>query len=154
MPDTTAITVRREIDADAADIFSILSNPDRHNEFDGSGFIRSADHPQRIQAVGETFRMNMAGDHMGGEYQTDNTVTGFQPGKLISWQTAPAGQQPPGWEWVYELTPLDHERTEVQLSYDWSRVTDRELLKQISFPLVGREQLEGSLAELAAVVRG
>lgn len=154
MPDQTSITVHRDIDASAQDVFDLLSNPDRHNEFDGSGFVRSADHPQRIQAVGDSFRMNMSGDHMGGDYQTDNQVTGFQPGKVISWQTAPAGQQPPGWEWSYELTPESPERTGVSLTYDWSRVTDKEILKQVSFPLISEEQLEGSLAKLAAAVRG
>ncbi len=42
------------------------------------------------------FTMNMEGDHMGGEYQTENHVVGYDENKLIAWQTAPAGQEPPG----------------------------------------------------------
>ena len=45
----------------------MLSLPARHAELDGSGFIRSDDRTDRITANGQTFRMNMAGDHMGGE---------------------------------------------------------------------------------------
>lgn len=154
MATETTQTVSRVINASAADIFDLLSNPDRHTEFDGSGFIRSAEKPQRIQAVGDVFRMNMEGDHMGGEYQVDNHVVGFQPGKLIAWKTAPAGTEPPGWEWVYELTSEGSDSTEVSLTYDWSGVTDKDLLKQVGFPLVSKDQMEDSLASLAAAANG
>jgi uncharacterized protein YndB with AHSA1/START domain len=150
----TSLTVSRVIHAPAAEIFDLLSNPDRHTDFDGSGFIRSADKPQRISGVGDVFRMNMEGDHMGGEYQTDNVVSGFQPGKLIAWKTAPAGSEPPGWEWLWELTSEGSDATEVSLTYDWSKVTDKALLKKLGFPLVSAEQLEGSLASLAATANG
>lgn len=153
MADDASITVSRSIDAAAVDLFDLLSNPSRHPDFDGSGFVRSADHPQRIQGVGDTFRMNMTGEHMGGDYQTDNRVTGFAPGRLIAWQTAPAGEEPPGWQWVYELTPAGPDHTDVSLTYDWSKV-DAAVLKKISFPLVGRDQLETSLDQLAAAVTG
>ncbi len=147
-------TVSREIHASAADIFDLLSNPDRHREFDGSGFLRSAEKPQRITGVGNVFRMNMEGDHMGGEYQMDNHVVGFQSAKLIAWKPAPAGTEPPGWEWVYELTSEGSDQTEVSLTYDWSAVTDKDVLKQVSFPLVSTDQMEDSLAQLAAVANG
>jgi uncharacterized protein YndB with AHSA1/START domain len=154
MSSETSLTVNRTINASATDIFEVLTNPDRHVEFDGSGFVRSAEKPQRIQAVGDVFRMNMEGDHMGGEYQVDNHVTGFQPGKLLAWKTAPAGTEPPGWEWMYELTPGAADQTEVSLTYDWSSVTDKALLKQIPIPLLKKDQLEDSLASLASVVNG
>ena len=150
MTDETSITVQRSIDVAPAQVFDLLTNPDRHAEFDGSGFLRSADHPQRISAVGDTFRMNMAGDHMDGEYQTDNHVTGYQPNQLLAWKTAPAGEEPPGWEWLYELTPAGPEQTDVTLTYDWSDVTDEKLLKQVGFPAIPEEDLEESLNLLAA----
>lgn len=151
---STSQTATRTINAPATEIFDLLSNPDRHVEFDGSGFVRSAVKPQRISAVGDTFRMDMEGPHMGGEYQVDNHVTGFQPNTLIAWQTAPAGTEPPGWEWLYELKAEGSDSTEVSLTYDWSRVTDKEILKQVSFPLVSQSQMEDSLASLAAAVHG
>jgi hypothetical protein len=98
--------------------------------------------------------MDMEGPHMGGEYQVDNHVTGFQANSLIAWKTAPAGTEPPGWEWLYELKSAGSDTTEVWLTYDWSAVTDKELLKQISFPLVSESAMEQSLASLASVVNG
>ena len=152
MTDQTSITVTRTIDAPAKDLFDVLSNPERHQELDGSGFIVSDDKTDRIQKVGDVFRMNMHGDHMGGDYKTENHVTGFDENKLISWKTAPEGTEPPGWEWVWELEPNGQRETQVSLTYDWSKVTDKELLHKISFPLVPEADLEESLQLLSSVV--
>lgn len=148
----TSITAQRTIDASSADLFDVLTNPHRHTELDGSGFVRSLEKGDRIEKAGQQFRMNMAGDHMGGEYQTDNIVTGFDPNKMLAWKTAPAGTEPPGWEWVWELTAQGSSSTEVSVTYDWSKVTDPGLLAKISFPLVPQEALEASLGNLAAAV--
>ena len=152
MTDSQQITVSRVIDAPAADLFEVLSNPERHAEIDGSGFVRSDDRTDRITASGQVFTMNMEGPHMGGEYQTDNHVTGFDENHLLAWRTAPAGTEPPGWQWVWELTPQGSDATSVQLTYDWSAVTDEQLLEKVGFPLVSQEQLEASLGNLAAAV--
>jgi uncharacterized protein YndB with AHSA1/START domain len=148
----TKTTVSRTIDASTREVFEVLSNPHRHPELDGSGFVRSLEKGDRIEKSGQQFKMNMAGDHMGGEYQTDNHVTGFVPNHLIAWRTAPAGQEPPGWEWLWELQAEGSDATTVTLTYDWSDVTDPDLLKKISFPLVPESALEDSLAKLAEAV--
>lgn len=152
MTDDTRVTVQRTIDASAADIFNVLSNPKRHLELDGSGFIRSDVNTNRIQQVGDVFTMNMEGDHMGGEYQTDNHVTGYAKNQLLAWLTTPAGTEPFGWEWVWELEPHGPDSTLVTLTYDWSKVTDKELLQKVKFPLISENQLEDSLGRLAAAV--
>ena len=153
MTEQTSISAQRSIDAASQDIFAVLTDPHRHVELDGSGFVRSLEKGDRIEKNGVQFRMNMVGDHMGGEYQTDNIVTGFDPNHLLAWQTAPAGQEPPGWEWVWELTSTGSDTTDVTVTYDWSKVTDKELLSQLSFPLVPQEALETSLGNLAAATR-
>jgi hypothetical protein len=143
------ITVDRTIAAPADAIFDVLSNPHRHPALDGSGFIRSVDHADRIQSVGEVFTMNMHGEHMGGEYKTDNHVSGCIKDKLVAWKTAPAGAEPPGWEWLWELESEAPDETLVRLTYDWSQVTDKGVLQKVHFPLISEEQLEDSLAKLA-----
>jgi hypothetical protein len=62
--------------------------------------------------------MNMTGDHMGGEYQTDNVVSAYDPNKMLGWRTAPAGQEPPGWEWLWELEAQGGDSTAVRLTND------------------------------------
>ncbi|MGU3292163.1 SRPBCC family protein [Williamsia sp. M5A3_1d] len=154
MTDQTSTTVERLIDASAKDVFDILSNPKRHVELDGSGFVRGDENGERISAVGDVFTMNMDGPHMGGEYKTDNHVSGFAKDKLIAWKTAPAGNEPPGWEWLWELESQGPDSTLVRLTYDWSKVTDKKLLEQIGFPLVSEGELEESLGRLAAATTG
>jgi len=152
MNDTSHVTVERTLSAPVDAVFDILSNPQRHHELDGSGFIRSVDHADRIQEVGQVFTMNMHGDHMGGEYKTDNHVSGYAKDKLLGWKTAPAGTEPPGWEWLWELEAQGPNETLVRHTYDWSKVTDKKLLEKVKFPLVEKRQLEDTLGRLAAAV--
>lgn len=152
MTDQSSITVQRTIDASSQDVFEVLSNPENHAAIDNSGFVVSDEKTDRITGSGQVFRMNMTGDHMGGDYQSDNHVTGYDKNHLLAWQTAPAGTEPPGWEWTWELTPQGPDSTDVSLTYDWSKVTDEALLQKIGFPLVTRDQLEASLGNLAAAV--
>ena len=154
MSDDTTIVVTRRINAAAADIFDVLTLPARHSEIDGSGFIVSDDRTQRITESGQVFTMNMSGDHMGGDYQTENHVVGYDRNHLVAWKTAPAGSEPPGWEWVWELTADGPDTTDVELTYAWGSVTDPQILRAVHFPLVSRKQLEDSLANLAAAVSG
>ena len=151
MSNATKISVSRTIEAPAQDVFDVLTNPAKHVELDGSGFIRSVEHGDRLSHVGQVFTMNMVGDHMGGEYKTDNHVSGFADDKLVAWKTAPAGTEPPGWEWMYELEAQGPKETLVTLTYDWSKVTDKELLRKVNFPLVKESGLEESLAKLAEI---
>ena len=89
---------------------------------------------------------------MGGEYQVDNHVTGYSKNQRLAWKTAPAGTEPPGWEWVWTLESQGPDSTLVSVTYDWSEVTDEALLQKIGFPLVPQEGLEDSLEKLAAEV--
>ncbi|CAN5663563.1 SRPBCC family protein [soil metagenome] len=154
MTDDKKITVSRTIDASTSALFDVLSNPQRHADLDGSGFVLSDEKSDRITANGQTFRMNMSGAHMGGDYQTDNVVTGYDPNHLLAWKTAPAGAEPPGWEWMWELKANSADSTDVTLTYDWSKVTDTDLLSKLSFPLVPESALQDSLGNLASAVSG
>ena len=152
MANDNRIIVSRSIDAPAPEIFDVLTLPSRHREIDGSGFVVSDDRTDRITGVAQVFRMNMTGDHMGGDYQTENYVTGYDKNSLLAWQTAPSGTEPPGWEWMWELKATGPDSTDVTLTYDWDKVTDAALLQKVPFPLVSQDQLEDSLAKLAAAV--
>jgi hypothetical protein len=154
MTDATSLTVEREIPTAAKELFGVLSNPHRHTELDGSGFVLGLSQGDRITRVGQKFTMNMTGDHMGGEYQTDNIISAFDEDKMIGWRTAPAGTEPPGWEWLWELKPNGSEATTVTLTYDWSKVTDKALLAKVGFPLVSEGALEDSLGKLAEATSG
>ena len=147
------LEVERLIDATPKDIFDVLTLPDNHAKLDGAGFVQSVAKGDRITEVGQVFTMNMGGGHPLGEFKTDNHVSAYVPNKMVGWKTAPEGQEPAGWEWLWVLEAEEQGReTKVTLVYDWSKVTDKEVLKMVSFPLIAKEQLEHSLALLAAAV--
>lgn len=99
--------------------------------------------------------MNMHAEMMGGDYKTENHVTGLDPNKLIAWKPCPEGTsvEDNGWEWVYELQPEGSDSTTVTLTYSWEHANPK-VTKKISFPLFGEKVLEESLERLASTVAG
>lgn len=150
MTKDTSITVTRTINAPAVEIFDVLTLPQRHHEIDGSGMIVSDDRTQRIQAVGDTFTMNMHHESQGGDYQMENHVIAYVPNQVVGWAPASPGEKPFGWTWVWTLDSEGPDSTDVTLEYDWSDVTDKNLLGNL--PAVPKAKLEESLNLLAAAV--
>ena len=143
----TTTTATRTIDAAANDIFDILSNPDRHQETDGSGMVRSADKGERLQKVGDTFTMNMHNDD--GDYQTVNEVYAFEEGRVIGWKNVRniTTDVEVGAKWLYELSPEDEGHTKVTLTYDRSDIeSDKVRAPSENFD---EKFLENSLSDLA-----
>lgn len=148
------ISVSRTIDASAKDIFDLLTLPQRHSEFDGSGMVQADERSQRLQQVGDVFVMNMHAEAMGGDYKMYNHVSGYSENQLIAWQPAEEERKdsPAGWEWTYLLTPIDANSTEVTLTYSWEKLTDQSI--EHMFPAVPKDKLEESLNLLASAVAG
>jgi hypothetical protein len=120
--ESKSLEVSRRIGAPAALLFDILSNPQRHIEFDGSDMLRGAVSDGPISAVGDTFDMRM--NRLGREYLMINHVVEFEPDRRIFWEPAPgdvatAGGEPsrvgipPGYRWGYILTPDGEDATVV-----------------------------------------
>lgn len=150
MTDDKQLRVTRLIDAPADQIFDILTLPARHKEFDGSGMVVADDHTQRVQAVGDTFTMNMNHESQGGDYQMENHVVAFADNLVVGWAPAPPGEEPAGWKWVYTLDAQGPDSTEVTLTYDWEAVEDKQLIAM--FPAIPKDSLDESLNLLAAAV--
>lgn len=147
MTDNMKTSVSREIPASAQDIFDVLSNPGRHVETDASGMVRGLDQGDRLQAVGDTFTMNM--HKADGDYQTENEVFALVDGRAIGWKNlrnTTAGVEV-GAKWLYELEPVDAERTNVTLTYDRSDIDNPDVLALSQ--QFDEAALEPSLAKLA-----
>jgi uncharacterized protein YndB with AHSA1/START domain len=147
-----SLSASRVIDAPADAVFEVLSLPANHPKIDGSGFVVSGG-DQRIQEVGQVFVMEMNGEHMGGDYVMENTVSGYDENKLLAWRPKPQGGDLEGWEWIWELEPQGPDSTKVTQTYSWADVSE-EVKQQVSFPLVKQEALDSSLNNLAAAVSG
>ena len=124
-----AVEVSRRIEAAAVTIFKILSNPQRHMDFDGSGMLRGAVLDRPISDVGDTFTMKM--HRLGDDYLMLNYVVEFEPDRRISWEPAPGDPSraegndpskvgiPAGYRWGYILTPENHDVTVVTEVFDY-----------------------------------
>ncbi|MBG6122484.1 SRPBCC domain-containing protein [Corynebacterium aquatimens] len=120
MTDTNSAT--RDIAAPAADIYDLLTNPDRHNETDSSGMVVSSDTGDRFEKVGQRFTMNMTKED--GDYQTQNEVFALQENMVVGWKNLKntTADVEVGAKWLYELEPIDAENTRVTLTYDRSEI--------------------------------
>ncbi|MEQ3550246.1 SRPBCC family protein [Pseudonocardia nematodicida] len=148
---TDQISVTRSVPASPQQLFELLSNPARHQEIDGADMLRGIDGSEILTGVGDEFVMNM---HNGalGDYQMKNTVTAFEPGRLIGW--APSLHPMDGYRdklgevraeghsYTWHLEP-DGSGTRVTQVYDWSEVTDDDF--RGFFPMLSEQQLGDSI---------
>lgn len=144
------VSVERVIPAPAEQIFTVVADPTRHQEFDGSGTVRDAKHaPNEKLALGSKFGMHM---RLGIPYSMESTIIEYEENRRIAWQTRGPGMLGSlvgGRIWRYEFEPVDG-GTLVRESWDISE----ERVKAIVRPIAGktREAMTKTLERLAAVV--
>ena len=122
----TRVEVSRRIGAGASEIFSILADPGRHTDIDGSGMLRGAITDSVVSRVGDVFAMKMYYEQFG-DYEMDNHVVQYEAGRRIGWEPVAHGEergaespQRNGSRWMYALTPEGPNATMVTESYDCS----------------------------------
>ena len=104
-------SARITIDAGPAHIFSILNDPRRHLEFDGTSTITASISGPKELVLGSKFGMKM---HLGIDYRILNTVVEYKKNELIAWRHF--GR----WRWRYELEDLGDGKTQVTETFDGS----------------------------------
>jgi hypothetical protein len=80
-----SISVARDIDAPAPELFKYLARPADHTTIDGTGMLRGTDDEQVLSGIGDIFEMKMFNDEMG-EYVMENHVVEFEPDRRIAWE--------------------------------------------------------------------
>lgn len=97
------------VQAKPSAVFSILNNPKRHREIDGSATITANISGPDELTLGSKFGMKM---HLGINYQILNIVVEYKKDQLIAWRHL--GR----WRWRYELVDLGNGSTEVTETFD------------------------------------
>jgi hypothetical protein len=122
------IEVSLSIPAPAPSIFSIIADPQRHIDYDGSGMLRTAVDGHPITARGDRFTLRM--HRLGDDYVMINTVVEFERDRRIFWEPAPGdasrteGNDPAkigiaaGYRWGYLLEPRGGHETMVTEVFD------------------------------------
>jgi hypothetical protein len=98
-----------------------------------------------IEELGDVFTMDMHNE-MFGDYTMEDHVIVHEPDTALGWAPAAVGEAPAGHTWIYRLAP-DGDGTVVTLTYDWSGITDPEMLTY--FPVIDADGLAASLDLLA-----
>ncbi|MEU7635136.1 MULTISPECIES: SRPBCC family protein [unclassified Streptomyces] len=124
-------------------VFSIVANPHRHADFDGSGTVKNAvSGPDRL-GLNATFKTAMK--MFGVRYQIVNTVVEFEADRRIAWCN------PGKHRWRYELEEVDG-GTRVTETCDLSTSPMRGLLVRTPLPRRNAEGIEKTLPRLKALV--
>lgn len=158
MTDDT-VAAKITVDAPAETVFELLTDPATHAAIDGTGWVQQPVDTDRLTRVGQIFRMGMFHEgHPNKQYEMANRIVVFDRPAAIAWMPGAQPRHIPGrdpaegdaveyggWVWRYDLEPDGGDRTLVTLTYDWSRVQDRD----IDFPPFGPEHLDNSLKHLA-----
>jgi len=137
-----SVSQERMIPADAAKIFAVLADANRHREFDGSGTVRGTSSTTEPLVLGSQFRMKMK---MGIPYLMTNTVVEFEPDQLIAWQHT--GKH----TWRYELEPVAG-GTLVTETFDWSTARIPKIIELMGFPKSHPPKMARTLERLESVV--
>jgi hypothetical protein len=104
-------SARIVINTKPSTIFSILNNPKRHKEVDGSNTITANISGPDELVLGSKFGMKM---HLGIDYRIQNMVVEYKKDQLIAWRHL--GR----WRWRYELVDLGNGSTQVTETFDGS----------------------------------
>ncbi len=106
---SNGVIVERFVQAPAGEIFSILADPSRHREIDGSGTLRDAVGGSTRLALGSRFGMDMQAGP--APYRMVNEIVEFETDRRIAWQARPdkdwAAKAIGGRIWRYELEARD-----------------------------------------------
>ena len=149
------ISATRRIAAPAATIFAIVTDPAGQVAIDGSHMLVAAPDATRLRAVGDSFAMDMDREALGdmplGKYQVLNTVTGYEPDRLLEWNVGSAERGPLGHVYGYELAVVDDDATDVTSYCDWSGISDAVRERVAHWPIVPKMALISSLEKLDAL---
>jgi hypothetical protein len=151
MSDAERVSVSRRIGAPAKEIFQLITDPEMHVQIDGSGMLMAAPGAQRLQAVGDTFAMDMDREALGdiplGKYKVLNTVTKIVPDTELEWNVGGLERGPLGHVYGYQLEAIGADETEVTTYCDWSGIPD-EIREAVTWPVVPVTMLTKSLENL------
>jgi hypothetical protein len=155
-----SISVSRDIDAPAHELFNHLARPADHSTIDGSGMLRGTDDRRVLSGIGEVFEMKMFNDTLG-EYVMENHMVEFEPDRRIEWEPVLKATDKPEFQarvgdrahlrWGWELTPRPGGGTVVTEFYDLSAAPEwlHEATKEGE---QWRPVMEASLANLAKLI--
>ncbi|WP_413544308.1 SRPBCC family protein [Citricoccus nitrophenolicus] len=109
------VSYRIRIQAPAAELYSILANPHRHHEVDGSATVQYAKTGPDLVSVGDEFSVAMK--KFGVPYTMTLVVTAADEDELVEWKH-PGGHR---WRWRFEDQGDGSTVVTETFDYSWTR---------------------------------
>ncbi|CAN5282933.1 SRPBCC family protein [soil metagenome] len=126
------------VHAPPTEVFSLLADPRRHVELDGSGTVTDVvKGPDRL-SLGDRFVMRM---RLGVPYVISNEVVELEPDRRIAWRQV--GHR----VWRYELEPVDG-GTRVTETFDWAHARSPLALELLGIPARNARSIDATLERL------
>jgi hypothetical protein len=148
------IEVLRTIEAEPAEIFRVLCDPDGHVAIDSTGMLMAAT-GEPVTGVGDSFVVHMdreaLNDYPLGRYDVTVTICTFDQDREIAWKILGQIRPQIGHVYGYRLEPVDG-GTLVTSYYDWSNI-DPVWRETGIFPVISEGAIRATLGVLARTVK-
>ena len=137
-----AVSRSVQVSAPAAEIFTLIVDPHRHPEIDGSGTVRDVDvkGPHRL-GIGDTFTVGMK--QYGVPYKITSKVTAVEENRIVEWQ------HPLGHRWRWELAEVGPRSTKVTETFDYSTAKIPLVIELLGMQKQNATGIESTLSALA-----
>jgi uncharacterized protein YndB with AHSA1/START domain len=137
-----AVSRSVQVAAPVAEIFSLIADPHRHPELDGSGTVRDIDvkGPNRL-SEGDKFTVGMT--QYGLPYKITSRATAVKENQVVEWQ------HPLGHRWRWELAEVSPGTTKVTETFDYSTAKLPLFIELTGFQKKNAEGIESTLSSLA-----
>ena len=149
MSDTNRLAVSGVVRARPSEVFRVVTDPNGQVEIDGSGMLEAAPGSSRLQAVGDTFEMDMDREPLGdlpmGKYKVLNTVTRIVPDALLEWNVGSAERGAFGHVYGWEIQEIGPDETQVINYCDWTAIPES---ARDRFPIVPQAMMQKSVENL------
>jgi hypothetical protein len=142
----------RQINADPATVFALITDPKGHVAIDSSGMLQSAT-GDPVKAVGDTFVIHMDRESLNdfpdlGKYDVTISIRTYEQDRDLAWDVQ--GRLNLGHYYGYRIEPADGGSL-VTSYYDWSEIEDQWREANI-FPVMSEGALRATLGILARTV--
>jgi hypothetical protein len=150
----TRSSVSATVEATADEVFEVLIDPKNHVEIDGSGMLEAAPDARIMRSVGDTFVINMDREPLGdlplGKYKVINTVTRFEPGRVLEWSVGTKEKRANGYVYGWQIASDESGTTTCTNYCDWSESAES---NRAHFPLVPASMMQRSVDNLVALLQ-
>lgn len=143
MSDSLTASASAIVNAPAAEVFDFVCRPENHPEISGDRSVKGTRRgAERLSQVGDKIGMSMK--MYGLPYRITSKVVEYEDGAKVAW--CHLGRH----RWRWEVEAIDDSTSKVTETFDMSTSPFRPALRLMGYPKAHEENVERSVANVAA----